>query len=90
MKIFAIFFFLASSLCAENIFSNYKDYPLTSTQFKLKKVTKSELNYPWGITFIDNTNLFVTEKNGRLLKINVNSGKISEISHSIKSIKYYL
>ena len=88
MKIFAIFFFLASSLCAENIFSNYKDYPLTSTQFKLKKVTKSELNYPWGITFIDNSNLIVTEKNGRLLKINVNSGKISEISHNIKSIKY--
>ena len=88
MKTFVIILFLAKSVFAENIISNYRNYPISSINYELTKVTKSLLNSPWGITFIDNSNVIVTEKNGRLLKINVHSGKINEISHEIESIKY--
>ena len=57
-------------LLAQDKFSNYKQYPKTNQKFKLVKVT-DKLNYPWGMTFIDKEHLLVTEKNGRLLKINI-------------------
>ena len=60
-------------LMAQDKFSNYKKYPKTNQKFKLVKVTEN-LNYPWGMTFIDKENLLVTEKNGKLLKINIKNG----------------
>ena len=55
-------------LMAQDKFSNYKKYPKTNQKFKLVEVTEN-LNYPWGMTFIDKENLLVTEKNGKLYKI---------------------
>ncbi len=74
-------------LMAQDQFSNYKKYTKTNQKFKLVKVTDN-LNYPWGMTFIDKENLLVTEKNGRLLKINIKSGIKKEISHEIQHIKF--
>ena len=56
-----------SPLHAQENFSNYKNYELTKTKFKLEKVTDG-LNHPWGLTFIDDKHLIVTEKNGGLKK----------------------
>ena len=74
-------------LMAQDKFSNYKKYPKTNQKFKLVKVTEN-LNYPWGMTFIDKENLLVTEKNGKLLKINIKNGIKKEINHEIQSIKF--
>ena len=74
-------------LLAQDKFSNYKKYSKTNQKFKLVKVTEN-LNYPWGMTFIDKENLLVTEKNGKLLKINIKNGIKKEINHEIQSIKF--
>ena len=74
-------------LLAHEKFSNYKKYKKTNQKFKLEEITDN-LNYPWGMTFIDKENLLVTEKNGRLLKINIKNGIKKEISHEIQSIKF--
>jgi glucose/arabinose dehydrogenase len=80
--------FLSSNiLMAQDKFSNFKKYPKTNQKFKLVKVT-DKLNYPWGMTFIDKEHLLVTEKNGRLLKINIKTGLKKEIKHEIQSIKF--
>ena len=63
-------------------FSNYKDYKITKTNFQLEEIWKG-LNYPWGMTFVDDENLLITEKSGRLLKINVLTGKHYNINHDL-------
>jgi len=86
MKIFFLIsiFYLFQSLSAfaDVKFSEYKDYEMTKTNFQLEEISIN-LNYPWGITFIDDTNLLITEKNGKLLKININNGESVEISHEL-------
>tara|TARA_Y100000590_G_scaffold418976_1_gene520313 strand:+ start:549 stop:1709 length:1161 start_codon:yes stop_codon:yes gene_type:complete len=86
MKIFSllliIYFFQAFNAFAEVKFSNYKDIKITKKKFKLIEISK-DLNSPWGMTFIDNENFLITEKTGRLLKINVNTGSKVEISHEL-------
>ena len=86
MKIFFLIsiFYLFQSLSAfaDVKFSEYKDYEMTKTNFQLEEISIN-LNYPWGITFIDDTNLLITEKNGKLLKININNGESIEISHEL-------
>ena len=74
-----------SPLNSKEQFSNFKDYKLTKTEFKLEKIAE-DLNYPWAITFIDNNNLIVTEKPGGLYKINTNTGKKELIKHNIQHI----
>ena len=67
--------------------SNYRNYKITKSEFILKPVIKG-LDYPWGMSFIDNENLLITEKGGRLLKVNITNGNTVNIKHSIKSIPY--
>ena len=74
-------------LLAQDKFSNYKKYPKTNQKFKLVEVADN-LNYPWGMTFIDEENLLVTEKNGKLFKINVKNSIKKEIKLEIQSIKF--
>lgn len=80
--------FTSDILLSEIKYKNYKNYTETKTQFNLEKITENVLQYPWGMSFVDNENLLITEKNGRLVKVNVSSGKIKEIKHNIQSIKY--
>ncbi len=89
MKILAFIFlalFFSESSSSEKI-SNYRKYKTSQVKYKLEKVASS-FDYPWGLTFIDKDNLLVTEKNGRLVKVNVKTGKTLDINHNIQSIRY--
>jgi glucose/arabinose dehydrogenase len=76
-----------SSIHSKENFSNYKNYELSKTKFKLEKVAK-ELDHPWALTFIDNNHLIVTEKSGGIYKINTSSGEKQAIKHNIQNIGY--
>ena len=67
-------------------FSNYQDYKITETKFSLSEVTKG-INFGWGMTFVDDHSLLITEKSGRILKINTVTGNITNIKHNINSTK---
>ena len=86
MKLFRLLliFYLFQSInaFADVKFSNYKDYKITEISFQLEELSKG-LNHPWGMTFIDNENLLITQKNGELLKVNISNGKQIEISHTL-------
>ena len=71
--------FQSISAIAEVKLSNFKEYQITKTNFQLKEVS-NDLNYPWGMTFIDDENLLITEKSGRLLKVNISTGEHFEIN----------
>jgi quinoprotein glucose dehydrogenase len=77
-----------STLKSKEQFSNFKDYKITETEFKLEKIAE-DLIYPWAITFIDNNNLIVTEKPGGLYKINTSTGKKELIKHNIQHINIW-
>ena len=47
-----------------------------------------DLNDPWGSTFINNKELLVTEKSGKIKLINLNSKKILEIDHDLNYLEY--
>ena len=78
--IFYLFQFL--NVFADVKFSDYKDYKIPKINFHLEEISKG-LNYPWGLTFIDDENLLITEKKGKLLKINISTGEQEEISHEL-------
>ena len=86
MKVFfsiLIFYsFQSFNAFADVKFSDYKDYEITKINFQLEEISKG-LNYPWGMTFIDEENFLITEKNGRLLKTNISNGEQIEISHDL-------
>ena len=69
---FLIFFFITSNLNATN--------------FALKKITN--LNEPWGSTFINNQELLVTEKSGKIKLININNKNTKIIDHNLKVLEY--
>ncbi len=86
-------FFIILILCLNNSvgsktkFSNFKDYPFTDETFKLIEITDG-LNYPWGMTFINDQDLIITEKKGNIIKVNTSTGEKKFIKHNIKNIKY--
>ena len=82
-----LYLFIPISTESSTKLSNYKNYKITKSEFILKPILKG-LDYPWGMTFIDNENLLITEKGGRLLKVNITNGNTVNIKHSIKSIPY--
>ena len=86
MKVFfsilIFYLFQSFNVFADVKFSNYKDYEITKINFQLEEISKG-LNYPWGMTFIDEDNFLITEKSGRLLKINISTGEQFEISHEL-------
>ena len=49
---------------------------------KFTKIIK--LNKPWGSSFINNDEIIVTEKNGKIKIININSGEVSKVDHNLK------
>ena len=67
---------------AEVKISHYKDYKFSKINFEFEEISKS-LNYPWGMTFIDEENLLISEKSGRLLKINISTGEQFAIRHDL-------
>ena len=63
-SILIFYLFHYSYVFAEVKFSNYKNYKNTKINFKLEEISE-DFNYPWGMTFIDDENILITEKKGK-------------------------
>ena len=72
-KIFIfIFFFISFNLYAQEI--------------KFKKIADS-FDKPWSLSFIDEENIIITEKSGKLSTLNLKNKKISEIKHNLSVLE---
>ena len=63
-------------------------FKLTNTyasENKIKKVYDG-LNKPWSLSFIDSSNIILTEKAGKLLTLNLKNKEIKEINHNLSLI----
>ena len=58
---------------------------LYSSDLKFEKIS-DDLNEPWSLSFIDNENVIITEKTGKLLILNINDKSINEIKHNLSII----
>ena len=67
-----IFFLISSNICASEI--------------KLEKIVDS-LDKPWSLTFIDEENIIITEKSGKLYTFNLKNKKISKIKHNLSVLE---
>ena len=54
--------------------------------FNLEKIV--DLNSPWGSSFINNEELIITEKSGKIKIVNVVSKQISEIKHNLNFLEH--
>ena len=72
---------------AEQLYSDFKQYKRSKAQLKVTTVSEN-LNYPWGMTFINKNYLLITEKNGNLIKVDIRNGNKTLIKHNINSLKY--
>ena len=45
------------------------------------------LDKPWGSSFINKDELIITEKNGKIKIVNINSGEVSEVDHDLNFLK---
>ena len=45
------------------------------------------LDKPWGSSFINKDELIITEKNGKIKIVNINSGEVSEVDHNLNFLK---
>ena len=59
---------------------------LFSQDFKFKK--KVKLNDPWGSSFINDNELIITEKSGKIKIIDINSQKISDVEHDLNYLEH--
>ena len=73
VKKIILFFFI--SLFSQNGFA---------IDIKLRKIVN--LEEPWGSTFINDKELIITEKIGKIKLVNVENGNIDEIKHNINYI----
>ena len=59
---------------------------LNATEFNLKKILN--LNEPWGSSFINEDELLISEKSGKIKIINLKKKKISVIDHNLNVLEY--
>ncbi len=52
-----------------------------SINLKFTKIVN--LDYPWSLTFINDNELLISEKNGKIKLINLSTKKIKEIEHNL-------
>ena len=57
-----------------------------SQNFKFEKIVK--LDEPWGSSFLDNNELIVTEKSGKIKIVNIHSKKIFEVKHNLNYLEH--
>ena len=55
---------------------------LNALDFKLEKIIDG-LDKPWSLSFIDEENIILTEKSGKLSTLNLTNKKLSEVSHNL-------
>jgi len=72
-SLFLIIFFVNPSYSEDNI--------------RLLEISKN-LNEPWGMTFIDDNNLLITEKTGEIIRIDIETGKKFSIDHELDFFYY--
>ena len=65
-------------------FDDYKKYEMIEKNLSLSEVTKG-INFGWGMTFIDDHSLLITEKSGGILKVNTITGEKIRIKHNLYS-----
>ena len=56
-----------------------------ATEFKIDKI--SDLDAPWGSTFISIKELLITEKSGKIKLINLDTKEVSEINHNLNVLE---
>ena len=61
-------------------------YPLKANEFTLRNIV--DLNEPWGSSFINNQELLITEKSGKIKIINLKNKDIKAIDHNLKVLEY--
>ena len=59
---------------------------LHALEFKLEKVIGG-LDKPWSLSFIDQENIILTEKSGKLKILNLKDKKVSEIKHNLSVLE---
>ena len=59
---------------------------LHADDFKLEKIING-LERPWSLSFIDNKNILVTEKPGKIKFINLSEKKINNINHNLNVLE---
>ena len=57
-----------------------------SDEIKLTKIVS--LNKPWGVSFVNNDHLIVTEKEGKIKIINIKNKNILEVEHNLNYLVY--
>jgi quinoprotein glucose dehydrogenase len=76
MKIFFILVFFIINIQSTSLADN----------FNFKKI--ANVNNPWGSSFINNEEIIITEKSGKIKLINVKSKDIIEIKHNLNFLEY--
>ena len=61
-------------------------HPLKAKEFNLRNIV--DLNEPWGSTFINQEELLITEKSGKIKIINLKNKDIKTIDHNLKVLEY--
>jgi glucose/arabinose dehydrogenase len=56
-----------------------------ANEYVFKKIT--ELKSPWGMSFINENELIISEQSGNLMIVNITDGKKSQIKHNLNFIK---
>ena len=64
----------------------FGSFNLYATEIKLEKIADG-LKKPWSHSFIDQKNLLITEKSGKLFTLNLIDKKISEIKHNLSVLE---
>ena len=59
---------------------------LFSQDFTFKKIVK--LNDPWGSSFVNDNELIITEKSGKIKIVNISLQKISNIEHNLNYLEH--
>ena len=78
IKLFKVYIYIINFILILTINSH-------ANNFKIKKITN--LDNPWGITFINDNEVIISEQNGKLKTVNLIDGKKDEIKHNLKFLK---
>ena len=74
-KLFFIIFFIS-----------YFSSIALSESFKFKKITS--LNNPWGSSFINNEEIIVTEKSGKIIIVNISTNEVIQVNHNLNFLEH--
>ena len=79
VKIIIIFNFFIFLFFNKNVLSLDNKYKL--------EILKSNLSSPWSLTFINNNQILISEKTGKIKLFDILSNKITEIDHNLNVIR---